>query len=229
MSSASAAEGTPESRRLLEDIQNMVQANILLERKFCAISTDQALLCLCEILSSLLEFSAEYEGCLDDLGSMPNYEHTLEQWGFSWMTSIWQQMLAESFPMMASWPWKKQMQFLVCYSHWKRNIRQSARFHFVEIFAGQGNLSRELLRAGWEGVAVDIRYGPDHDVCHVRGFRMAINAVCETRNQGLGGLELHALPSSSFANTVLEGTSPMTGWEMNTDRWQPDKAMSSCM
>ena len=33
MSSASAAEGTPESRRLLEDIQNMVQANILLERK----------------------------------------------------------------------------------------------------------------------------------------------------------------------------------------------------
>ena len=98
MSSASAAEGTPESRRLLEDIQNMVQANILLERKFCAISRDQALLCLCEIPSSLLEFSAEYEGCLDDLGSMPNYEHTLEQWGFSWMTSIWQQMLAESFP-----------------------------------------------------------------------------------------------------------------------------------
>ena len=142
MSSASAAEGTPESRRLLENIQNMVQANILLERKFCAISRDQALLCLCEIPSSLLEFSAEYEGCLDDLGSMPNYEHTLEQWGFSWMTSIWQQMLAESFPMMASWPWKKQMQFLVCYSHWKRNIRQSARFHFVEIFAGQGNLSR---------------------------------------------------------------------------------------
>ena len=81
MSSASAAEGTPESRRLLEDIQNMVQANILLERKFCAISRDQALLCLCEIPSSLLEFSAEYEGCLDDLGSMPNYEHTLEQWG----------------------------------------------------------------------------------------------------------------------------------------------------
>ena len=48
MSSASAAEGTPESRRLLEDIQNMVQANILLERKFCAISRDQALLCLRE-------------------------------------------------------------------------------------------------------------------------------------------------------------------------------------
>ena len=107
---------------------------------------------------------------------------------------------------------------------------ESARFHFVEIFAGQGNLSRELLRAGWEGVAVDIRYGPDHDVCHVRGFRMAINAVCETRNQGLvwfGNSMLFLRPA--FANTVLEGTSPMTGWEMNTDRWQPDKAMSSCM
>ena len=203
MSSASAAEGTPESRRLLEDIQNMVQANILLERKFCAISRDQALLCLCEIPSSLLEFSAEYEGCLDDLGSMPNYEHTLEQWGFSWMTSIWQQMLAESFPMMASWPWKKQMQFLVCYSHWKRNIRQSARFHFVEIFAGQGNLSRELLRAGWEGVAVDIRYGPDHNVCHVRGFRMAINAVCETRNQGLVWF---GTPCSSFVQLCKYST-----------------------
>ena len=45
MSSASAAEGTPESRRLLEDIQNMVQANILLressapfrETKLCCV------------------------------------------------------------------------------------------------------------------------------------------------------------------------------------------------
>ena len=203
MSSASAAEGTPESKRLLEDIQNMVQANILLERKFCAISRDQALLCLCEIPSSLLEFSAEYEGCLDDLGSMPNYEHTLEQWGFSWMTSIWQQMLAESFPMMAFVAMEEADAIPRLLFSLKRNIRQSARFHFVEIFAGQGNLSRELLRAGWEGVAVDIRYGPDHNVCHVRGFRMAINAVCETCNQGLVWF---GTPCSSFVQLCKYST-----------------------
>ena len=94
---------------------------------------------------------------------------------------------------------------------------------------GAGNLSRELLRAGWEGVAVDIRYGPDHDVCHVRGFRMAINAVCETRNQGLVWF---GTPCSSFVQLCKYSTGrniTMTGWEMNTDRWQPDKAMSSCM
>ena len=33
---------------------------------------------------------------------------------------------------------------------------------------------------GWEGVAVDIRYGSDHDVLSVRGLRSAINAVCQT-------------------------------------------------
>ena len=194
MSSASAAKGTPESKRLTEEIEKMFEQNILVEKKFLVISKglDHG---LCEIPISLQEFRAEYEGRLGDLHSMPNYEEILDTWGFSWMTSIWQQMLAESFPMMTSWSWKKQMQFLVCYSRWKRNIRQSARFHFVEIFAGQGNLSRELLRGGWEGLAMDLMYSADHDVRSVRGFRMAINALCEMHNEGLVWF---GTPCSSF-------------------------------
>ena len=60
----------------------------------------------------------------------------------------------------------------------------------------------------------------------------AINAVCETRNQGLVWF---GTPCSSFVQLCKYSTGRnitndwMTGWEMNTDRWQPDKAMSSCM
>ena len=43
------------------------------------------------------------------------------------------------------------------------------------------------------------------------------------------GLELHALPLSISANTVLEGAWTMTGWEILTDRWHADKAIISCM
>eukprot|EP00439_Symbiodinium_sp_Y106_P009256 s7120_g1.t1 len=113
---------------------------------------------LCEIPPELVK--------LDDLIYQPlnmlDYEKILDTEGFAWMTSTWQQMLAEAFPAMASWPWKKQMRVLINFCHWKRNIRQSAKVDSVEIFAGQGNLSREMLRAGWEGVAVDIRYSADH-------------------------------------------------------------------
>jgi len=186
----------------MEEIEKMFEENILVEKKFLVISKGQHH-GLCEIPISLQEFRAEYEGRLGDLHSMPNYEEILDTWGFSWMTSIWQVMLAETFPIMASWPWKKQMQFLICFSRWKRNIRQRARFHFVEIFSGQGNLSRELLRAGWEGVVVDIRYGSDHDVLSVRGLRMAINAVCETHNQGLVWF---GTPCSSFVKICKYST-----------------------
>ena len=60
---------------------------------------------------------------------MPNYDEFLDDINLA--TDV-----VRSFPIMASWPWKKQMRFLINFCHWKRNIRQSARFHFVEIFAG---------------------------------------------------------------------------------------------
>ena len=38
MSSASAAKGTPESKRLKEEIEKMFEQNILVEKKFLVIS-----------------------------------------------------------------------------------------------------------------------------------------------------------------------------------------------
>ena len=202
----SSAVGTPQTTRLVEEIQQQYEENVRLEQKFMTISRGQDMLRLCEIPPELVK--------LDDLIYQPlnmlDYEKILDTEGFAWMTSTWQQMLAEAFPAMASWPWKKQMRVLINFCHWKRNIRQSAKVDSVEIFAGQGNLSREMLRAGWEGVAVDIRYSADHNVLTVRGLRLAINAVCETRKQGLVWFETPCSSLSSSANTVLEGAGRMT-------------------
>ena len=182
----------------------MVQANILLERKFCAISRDQALLCLCEIPVRFWSFSAEYEGCLDDLGSMPNYEHTLEQWGFSWMTSIWQQMLAEKFShdgfvAMEEADAIPRLLFSLEAEH-KAECQVPLRGDLCGARQSESGAAPCWLgrgSCGHSGTA------PDHDVCHVRGFRMAINAVCETRNQGLVWF---GTPCSSFVQLCKYST-----------------------
>ena len=151
------------------------------------------MLYLCEIPSSSWnEFMNDRQ---DEIVVMPSWEEWLHEQGFSWMTAIWQQMLAETFPSMALWPWKTQMKFFINFCHYQRRVRQSAKYHFVEFFAGNGNLSRELLRDGWEGVAVDIKYGTDHNLLSVRGLRLAINAVLETHS---GGLLWFGTPCSSF-------------------------------
>ena len=211
----SSAVGTPQTTRLVEEIQQQYEENVRLEQKFMTISRGQDMLRLCEIPPELVK--------LDDLIYQPlnmlDYEKILDTEGFAWMTSIWQQMLAEAFPAMASWPWKKQMRVLINFCHWKRNIRQGAKFDFVEIFAGQGNLSREMLRAGWEGVAVDIRYSADHNVLTVRGLRLAINAVCETRKQGLVWF---ATPCSPFVQRKYS-----TGRSRENDfMWDPDRSLA---
>ena len=192
-----------------EEIQAMQRANIRLEKKFLKISRGQDMLYLCEIPSSSWnDFMNERQ---DESVDMPSWEEWLHEQGFSWMTAIWQQMLAETFPSMASWPWKAQMKFLINFCHYQRRVRQSAKYHFVEFFAGNGNLSRELLRDGWEGVAVDIKYGTDHNLLSVRGLRLAINAVLETHS---GALLWFGTPCSSFVKICRYSTkrSMDNGW-----------------
>ena len=97
------------------------------------------MLYLCEIPSSSWnDFMNERQ---DETVEMPRWEEWLHEQGFSWMTAIWQQMLAETFPSMASWPWKTQMKLFINFCHYQRRVRQSAKYHFVEFFAGNGNLS----------------------------------------------------------------------------------------
>ena len=99
-----------------EEIQAMQRANIRLEKKFLKISRGQDMLYLCEIPSSSWnDFMNERQ---DESVDMPSWEESLHEQGFSYMTIIWQQMLAETFPSMASWPWKAQMKFLINFCHY---------------------------------------------------------------------------------------------------------------
>ena len=92
------------------------------------------MLYLCEIPSSSWnDFMNKRQ---DEIVDMPSWEERLHEQGFSWMTAIWQQILAATFPSMASWPWKAQMKFLINFCHYQRRVRQSAKYHFVEFFAG---------------------------------------------------------------------------------------------
>ena len=83
MSSASAAEGTPEIKKTFGGHPEHGSGKHPTGEKVSAPFRETKLCCVfvkfpVRFWSSVLNMKV----VLDDLGSMPNYEHTLEQWGF---------------------------------------------------------------------------------------------------------------------------------------------------
>ena len=58
-------------------------------------------------------------------------------------------------------------------------------FDFVEFCAGRANLSRELLRKGWKGCSLDIRFSPLHDMCSQWGLRTFIDCLSSSKDRAL--------------------------------------------
>jgi hypothetical protein len=56
---------------------------------------------------------------------------------------------------------------------------------FVEYFCGEGNLSKECIKANLPGMAFDIAQAEHHDVLDPHGFRMFVMAQCHVARHGL--------------------------------------------
>ena len=51
------------------------------------------------------------------------------------------------------------------------------RLHFVEMFAGEQNLSTGIRQIGYVGLSIDKRYSADHDFMTKVGFFLSFTAV----------------------------------------------------
>ena len=58
-------------------------------------------------------------------------------------------------------------------------------FDFVEFCAGRAHLSRELLRKGWRGCSLDIRFSPLHDMCSPQGLRTFLDCLTSSKDRAL--------------------------------------------
>ena len=51
------------------------------------------------------------------------------------------------------------------------------RLHFVEMFAGEQNLSSGIRQLGYIGLSIDKRYSSDHDFMSKEGFLLSLTAL----------------------------------------------------
>ena len=65
------------------------------------------------------------------------------------------------------------------------NQAKSGCQDFAEAFSGIGNLTRELLRAGYEGSSFDIQFEASHDVTHSKGVRLVLDSITCVKQTGL--------------------------------------------
>ena len=67
--------------------------------------------------------------------------------------------------------------------------------HFMECFSGSGNLTRELLRAGYSGTGLDSCNSESQNILDPSGFELVVNCLTALRHRGLLWL---GTPCSSF-------------------------------
>ena len=78
---------------------------------------------------------------------------------------------------------------------YRNQMTNSNLHHFCECFAGVGNLTRELLRAGYEGSGFDNVYSESQNLLESSGLQLVLNCLTSLRCRGLLWL---GTPCSSF-------------------------------
>lgn len=112
----------------------------------------------------------------------------------------WPELIGNAFPEMQGWLLEDMLLGLIL-GAWKRRAQNAtACLQFVEYFSGMGNLSKECLKAGKRGAAMDIAYSMDHDVCTSGGLRLALECLCSTE---AGALTWFGTQCSSFVPLCL--------------------------
>ena len=108
----------------------------------------------------------------------------------------WCPLLSEAFPEMQGWRLVDMLTALVlCGWKTRAELRHADQFDFVEYFAGKGNLSRECIKCGWLGMAIDVLYSEEHDLMTPSGLRLALEGIFSCKMNALNWL---ATRCSSF-------------------------------
>lgn len=120
------------------------------------------------------------------------YEHLVNQFllcdsdrNRSHAASTWPKVLVLCYPFLAQKPLSEMLVILVL-----RGIRNQRScdhmYDFLEIFAGRGNLSYEMLKAGFEGSAYDVIFENEaHNALTSKGLRWLLDSLASLKRRGL--------------------------------------------
>lgn len=101
---------------------------------------------------------------------------------------IWPVILGRSFAQLAGLTLTAMLVAIVLRTFQNRG-KNAPKFDFVEIFAGVGHLSREMIRAGYKGCAFDINFDPTtQDALQACGLKLFVEAVGLVKRNGLAWL-----------------------------------------
>ena len=108
---------------------------------------------------------------------------------------LWTRILHQCFGERAPGQTLEMMLLKLIMRGYRNQMSNSELHHFCECFSGVGNLTRELLRAGFKGSAFDSEYTADHNLLDSSGFELVLNCLTALRRHALLWL---GTPCSSF-------------------------------
>lgn len=128
-------------------------------------------------LESLAYLKVIASGCLDFIsGHAPQ------------VISQWTAVLHMAYPEFQAVSLKEIVHKLIERTMYNREAHTQSMLDFVEFFAGNAALSKELLRKQLRGASFDYLYGSSHDVLTASGLRLYIEALGSLREKGLSWL-----------------------------------------
>ena len=153
--------------------------------------------------AALAEFPTNEQGTVD----LQGIDEQRRRWGFEldvfFMIDtqcggraqvMWTHYLHIAFPFMMNWSLRDMLMALLLRVSFHRAAGRSW-LQYVELFAGQGNLSKAAIRAGLSGVSLDKDYGEHQNILTGHGLVLALLALTATVP---GALWWTGLPCSSF-------------------------------
>ena len=109
---------------------------------------------------------------------------------------IWPLILQSCFPHeMAELSDLKSMMLCLIMRGYRNQQQCCHHFDFCEVFAGSGNLTKELLRGGYSGTAFDYCYTSEHNLLEAKPLALLLNCITSLKKNGLAWL---GTPCSSF-------------------------------
>ena len=179
------AGSSGDLRRQIEAIQ---ARDCSLEVKFRATSAEIDVNALAEVEAFPTDAAGCISGCDDE-----KLRHWSEQIDMFYhfdnenggrAQRVWGQFLSLAFPFMMGWTLQSMLLSVLARADFHRK-RGAAKFQYVEVFCGRGNLSRACIAAGLLGVSLDTCVNPDHDVLSASGFRLLLAALTGTVQRGM--------------------------------------------
>ncbi|CAL1146682.1 unnamed protein product [Cladocopium goreaui] len=98
---------------------------------------------------------------------------------------LWTRILHQCFGERAPGQTLEMMLLKLIMRGYRNQMSNSELHHFCECFSGVGNITRELLRAGFKGSAFDSEYTADHNLLDSSGFELVLNCLTALRRHAL--------------------------------------------